>query len=197
MAVIEYARNVLNIKNANSTEFSNKINDNNKIIIFMPEIDKENMGGTMRLGLRECNIHKNSLSYYLYNKKNKIYERHRHRYEVNPKLINKFINSDLKFVGKDKYNERMEIIELDISKHPFFVACQFHPEFQSKPLNPSPIFNGFIKASANILNNDKLVNEYYQLLNKKNPYIDNNLVNDISSKIHNDSQMLNNWNDNK
>jgi len=149
MAVIEFVRNVLNLVDANSTEFDK--NTLNPAVIFMPEGDKENMGGTMRLGSRRCNLKNNSLAKYLYNDKEFVFERHRHRYEVNPKLVTKIENNGLIFTGKDLKNERMEIIELPLNKHPFFFGCQFHPEFKSGPLRPSPPFQGLIKAASGLL----------------------------------------------
>jgi len=149
MAVTEFCRNVLHLKDANSTEFDQ--NTSNPCVIFMPEGDKEKYGGTMRLGSRICNLNDNSLAKYLYNDANSVYERHRHRYEVNPKLVKKIESNGLLFTGKDEKNERMEIIELPLSEHPFFFGCQFHPEFKSGPLRPSPPFQGLIKAASGLL----------------------------------------------
>jgi CTP synthase len=150
IAVIEYCRNVLGIVEANSEEFNPKSKD--KVVIFMPEIDKMRYGGTMRLGKR-LTLFKdpNSLSAALYKRilgiqENGIYERHRHRYEVNPDYVDQIHNSGLKFVGQDETGRRQEIIELD--DHPFFLGVQYHPEFKSRPNKPSPPFVGFLLASS-------------------------------------------------
>ena len=153
VSVIEFCRNVLNLKDANSTEIDKECL--NQAVIFMPEGDKEKMGGTMRLGSRRCNLADKSLAKYLYDGKSTIYERHRHRYEVNPKLVSKMEDKGLLFTGKDVKNERMEIIELPLSEHPFFFGCQFHPEFKSGPLRPSPPFQGLIKAASGLLYSEK------------------------------------------
>lgn len=147
--VVEYARNVLGWKDADSTEFEE--NSSNPTIIFMPEIDKETMGGTMRLGIRETKFtHKyldGSLSkaQLLYGGRETVLERHRHRYEVNPEKVNALHEGGLLLVGRDETGERMEVAELP--NHPYFVGCQFHPEFLSRPLKPSPPFHGLILAA--------------------------------------------------
>jgi CTP synthase len=104
------------------------------------------MGGTMRLGNYETVIDKTSNVYKLYNTII-TYERHRHRYEVNNKYIDDLQNNGLSFVGKSKDNKLMEIIE--ISDHPFFVGCQFHPEYRSRFYKPHPLFIGLLKAMIN------------------------------------------------
>merc|ERR1740123_1288812 len=149
MAVIEYCRNVLQLIGANSTEIDKECA--HPAVIFMPEGDKEKMGGTMRLGSRRCNLANKSLAKYLYGGKDVIFERHRHRYEVNPELVAQIEAKGLLFTGKCVKNERMEIIELPLSEHPFFFGCQFHPEFKSGPLRPSPPFQGLIKAASGLL----------------------------------------------
>merc|ERR1712129_590055 len=118
MAVIEYCRNVLLLSGANSTEIDKECA--HPAVIFMPEGDKEKMGGTMRLGSRQCNLANKSLAKYLYGGKDVIFERHRHRYEVNPELVAHIEAKGLLFTGKCVKNERMEIIELPLSEHPFF-----------------------------------------------------------------------------
>ena len=152
ISVIEYARNVINLKKANSTEFD--IKTNNPVIALVDEwrdskgkkiiVDKSNYGGTMRLGAQKCNLHKNTLAYKMY-KKSSIDERHRHRYEVNSNFIKFFRNSELIFSGKSAREGLMEVIE--IKNHPWYLGCQFHPEFTSSPMRGHPLFNGFIKAS--------------------------------------------------
>lgn len=155
--VVEYARTVLKLNDADSIEFNEQTL--NPIVIFMPEIDKETMGGTMRLGERGTQFTHNelpdkstSICYQLYNS-NIINERHRHRYEVNPAVVDKIHDSGLYFVGRDNdTKERMEIVELSRNIHPYYVGCQFHPEFKSRPLLPSPPFHGLILASIGKLN---------------------------------------------
>ena len=152
ISVIEYARNVINLKRANSTEFD--IKTNNPVIALVDEwrdskgkkiiVDKSNYGGTMRLGAQKCSINKNTLAYKMYRKAS-IDERHRHRYEVNSNFVKFFKDSDLIFSGKSAREGLMEIIE--IKNHPWYLGCQFHPEFTSSPLRGHPLFNGFIKAS--------------------------------------------------
>tara|TARA_Y100000739_G_scaffold211414_1_gene202710 strand:+ start:895 stop:2514 length:1620 start_codon:yes stop_codon:yes gene_type:complete len=153
ISVIEYARNVLKLRNANSTEFN--IKTNNPVVALVEEwkdrsgnkiiADKNNLGGTMRLGSQECLLKKNSLVYQMYKKIN-IAERHRHRYEVNGNLVSHFDKSNLVFSGISKKGNLMEIIELN--NHPWYVGCQFHPEFTSSPIKGHPLFNGFINAAS-------------------------------------------------
>ncbi|TDL24497.1 CTP synthase [Rickenella mellea] len=149
VAVIEWARNVCGHSEASSGEFVSPESDNS-VIINMPEISKTHMGGTMRLGLRPTVFSDASKSWSkartLYAGAGKIWERHRHRYEVNPKHVEKLEASGLHFVGKDEKGERMQVLEL--ADHPFFVGFQAHPEFCSRPLNPSPPFLGFVAAAA-------------------------------------------------
>ncbi|KAF2836775.1 CTP synthase [Patellaria atrata CBS 101060] len=151
IAVIEYARNLCGITDASSEEFREAPSDN-KVIVFMPEIDKETMGGTMRLGRRPTIWQEGSewsKLRALYGQQKEIHERHRHRYEVNPKYIEKLSQAGLNFVGKDDKGERMEIIEL--KNHPWFVGVQYHPEYLSRVLDPSRPYLGFVAASAKCL----------------------------------------------
>ena len=153
ISVIEFARNVIKLSNANSTEFNSKTK--NPVIALVDEwddlkgkkiiVDKENYGGTMRLGSQECYINKNTLAHNMYNK-NTIRERHRHRYEVNKNLLHFFEKTNLVFSGKSKKGDLMEMLE--IKSHPWYLGCQFHPEFTSSPINGHPLFNGFIAAST-------------------------------------------------
>ena len=153
IAVIEFARNVAKLKLANSTEFDEKTNF--PVVGLISEwLDLEgsvekrdsnsDLGGTMRLGAQECLLDKNSLTRSLY-KKAKIIERHRHRYEVNNNLINELTSEGLKIVGKSTDKMLVEVIEL--KDHPWFIGCQFHPEFTSDPRKGHPLFTGFIKAA--------------------------------------------------
>ncbi len=142
LAAIGFAREACNLEDANTTE--NKENCKHPIICILPEQYKiKDMGGTMRLGAMPCRIEKGTLAYKLYGK-TKISERHRHRYELNPEYIDKLEKNGLKFSGKYPKKKIMEILELP--DHPFFLATQFHPEFKSRPEDPSPPFVGFVKA---------------------------------------------------
>ena len=152
MAIIEYARNKLNIKNAGSTEFDKKCfpviglihewNRNGKIF----KGSEKNLGGTMRLGLYKAKLQNNSAIKNIYKSKI-INERHRHRYEVNNSQRSKFEKKGLIFSGMSPDNNLPEIIEL--KNHPWFIGVQFHPEFKSRPLSPHPLFKSFIKAAKN------------------------------------------------
>lgn len=144
-AVIEFARSVLGLKNANSTEFDP--NTKNPCVIFMPEGSKTHMGGTMRLGSRRTYFQgTSSKSARLYGNESFVDERHRHRYEVNPDMVQKLEDAGLSFTGKDESGCRMEIVEL--TNHPYFVGVQFHPEFKSRPGKPSPLFSGLVAAAS-------------------------------------------------
>jgi len=145
IAIIEFCRNVLGWNDANSTEFND--NTPHPVVIYMPEISKTHLGGTMRLGSRGTIIEdENSMASKLYNGMKVAHERHRHRYEVNPDLIESIESAGMKFVGKDESGQRMEIIEL--SNHPYFFATQYHPEFKTRPTKPSPPFYGLLMASS-------------------------------------------------
>ncbi|KAL2474015.1 CTP synthase family protein [Forsythia ovata] len=130
---------------ANSTEFDP--DTQNPCVIFMPEGSKTHMGGTMRLGSRRTYFQStSSTSAKLYGCKSFIDERHRHRYEVNPDMVQLLEDAGLSFVGKDESGDRMEIIELP--SHPYFIGVQFHPEFKSRPGKPSALFLGLVAASC-------------------------------------------------
>ncbi len=148
MATIEFARNVAGLKNANTTEVNPETK--NPVIDILPEQKKnlkdENFGATMRLGAYPAVLQKKTIAYEAY-KNHLISERHRHRYEVNPDYIEKLQDRGLIFSGFSPNRRLMEILELPKSKHPFFVATQFHPEFKSRPLKPHPLFREFIKAA--------------------------------------------------
>ena len=152
IATIEFARNVMGLKNGNSAEFFPDLAEEDQVVVYMPEIDKEKMGGTMRLGLRPTFFQDStewSKIKKLYGDKASILERHRHRYEINPKLVSELEDKGLVFVGKDETNERCEIFEL--KNHDYFVATQYHPEYTSKVLDPSRPFVGLIAAAAGIM----------------------------------------------
>ncbi|KAM8977035.1 CTP synthase 2 [Pelodytes ibericus] len=145
LAVVEFARNSLNWKDANSTEFDP--GTKNPVVIDMPEHHPGDMGGTMRLGKRKTIFSNNvSILKKLYGNVDFVEERHRHRYEVNPELSKQFEEKGLKFVGHDTEGQRMEMIELQ--DHPFFVGVQFHPEFSSRPMKPSPPYFGLMLAAS-------------------------------------------------
>ena len=142
-AVIEFARNVCGMTGANSTEFNKKTPY--PVISLLEEQKKiKNKGGTMRLGAYGCQIKKGTKSFSAYKKEN-ISERHRHRYEFNNKYRKIMQSKGLIFSGINPQKNLVEIIEL--KDHPWFVACQFHPEFQSKPDKAHPLFREFVKAS--------------------------------------------------
>ncbi len=148
LAVIEFSRNVLKLKDAHTTEI--KRNTKNPVIDIMPEQKKnirdKNYGASMRLGAYDAFLKKRTIAFNAY-KKEKISERHRHRWEVNPEYIKRIEAGGLIFSGKSKDGRLMEIAELPKNKHPFFLATQFHPEFTSTPLNSHPLFFEFIKVS--------------------------------------------------
>ena len=145
LSVIEFARNVCGIKDANSTEFDS-ICENPIIDLMSDQKSVVNLGGTLRLGNYECTLAKDTLAYADY-KKDKIFERHRHRYEFNNKYKDILEKHGMVFSGKNEQADLVEIIE--IPKHKHFIACQFHPEFKSRPTKPHPLFDSFIKASKN------------------------------------------------
>ena len=150
MAIIEFARNKLKIKNATSSEFDKK---GISIIGLMNEWDKDgkkikgtdkDLGGTMRLGSYDAKLKENSLIKKIYRSKT-IKERHRHRYEVNISYKAKFEKNGLIFSGLSPDYRLPEIVEL--KNHPWFIGVQFHPEFKSRPFNPHPLFSSFIRAA--------------------------------------------------
>jgi CTP synthase len=145
-AVIDFARNVLKLENANSTEFD----ENTKYpVISLLEEQKgvENKGGTMRLGAYKCKLDKNSFAYSAYQNEI-IEERHRHRYEFNNEYREKMENAGLKIAGVNPETNLVEIVELDKNEHPWFVGVQFHPEFTSKFIEPNALFVGFVESAV-------------------------------------------------
>ncbi|XP_006644451.1 CTP synthase-like [Oryza brachyantha] len=145
IAVIDFARSIMKLPAANSTEFDP--NTTSPCVIFMPEGSKTHMGATMRLGSRRTYFQVTTCkSAKLYGNTRFVDERHRHRYEVNPEMVPEFEKAGLSFVGKDESGKRMEIIELP--SHKFFIGAQFHPEFKSRPGKPSPLFLGLIAAAS-------------------------------------------------
>ena len=149
IAIIEFSRHVLGLNDANSAE----INPDTPypVIDILPEQkDVTDMGGTMRLGQYPCALNPESKSYQLYGA-SMIYERHRHRYEVNNDYRNDLLSGGMIFAGTSPDNHIVEMVE--IPEHPWFVACQFHPEFKSRPNKPHPLFRGFVTAAAERMKN--------------------------------------------
>lgn len=190
VAVIEFARNVLGIEAAGSAELVPDCKD--PVVIYMPEISKTHLGGTMRLGLRPSLFQQGTEDWSkirkLYGGQPVVWERHRHRYEINPDYVDRIeagpthsaparfpgkprtsstglpkaadsAVDELRFVGRDEKGERMQIAEL--KNHPYFVGMQAHPEFCSRPLNPSPPFVGFLAAAAGLLEEQIAVQKNY------------------------------------
>ncbi|MBU0951632.1 MAG: CTP synthase [Elusimicrobia bacterium] len=143
-AVIEYARNVCHMKDANSTEFNPKTR-HPVIHLLAEQKDVSHKGGTMRLGAYPCKIDKKSPLAYKAYKKELVFERHRHRYEFNNKYRTELTKKGLSIAGQYQKKNLVEIIEL--KDHPWFVAVQFHPEFKSRPTNAHPLFRDFVKAA--------------------------------------------------
>ena len=152
-AVVEFARNVANLEDANSSEF--KPNCKHPVIALISEWttagggkevrdEESDLGGTMRLGGQECRLVEDSMAFACY-KQSVIVERHRHRYEVNNDYLDVLTEAGLKIVGKSMDDMLVEVIE--VPDHPWFVGCQFHPEFTSTPRDGHPLFTGFIKAA--------------------------------------------------
>ncbi len=148
LLVVEYARNVLGLSSANTTEIDS--DTSHPVIDIMPD-QKKNLadkryGATMRLGTYPANIAKNTIAFSAYGR-GRIEERHRHRYEVNPGYVERLEKAGLVFSGRSPDGVLMEIAELPKSEHPFFLGTQFHPEFQARPLSPHPLFTEFISAA--------------------------------------------------
>jgi CTP synthase len=148
LAIIEYARHVLGMKDAHTTEVN--VKTKNPVIHIMKSqkahLDREHYGGNMRLGSYEAHISKQSHAYKAYGKES-VVERHRHRYEFNNEYRTEFEKNGVVFSGVSPDQSLVEIMELPVSKHPFFVGVQFHPEFRARPLDPHQLFTAFIKAS--------------------------------------------------
>ena len=149
LAVVEYARHILKMDDANTTEVDPETKS--AVIHIMPDQKKKllarDYGATMRLGAWDCLLQKGSLVKKLYGK-SKISERHRHRYEFNNEFVDKFLTNGMRISGASSDGKLVEVIEL--LDHPFFVGTQFHPELKSRPLEPHPLFLGFLKAASKI-----------------------------------------------
>ena len=149
MLVIEYARNVLGLKEAHTIEINPSTPD--PVVDVMPEqatlIAEGNYGGTMRLGAYPAHLKEGTIARDTYGKE-VVEERHRHRYEINPDYVERIVDAGLVFSGTSPDGVLMEIAELPKSEHPFYLGTQFHPELQARPLDPHPLFTAFLKASA-------------------------------------------------
>lgn len=154
LAIVEYARNKLNLTSANSTEFDKSTSA--PVIALVTEWvaedgtknqrdENSDLGGTMRLGAQICKLEKNSLAYKIYDNQEQITERHRHRYEVNNQYVGALVDNGMVISGRSADGNLVEMIELP--DHPWFVACQFHPEFTSTPRDANPLFKHFILAA--------------------------------------------------
>lgn len=149
LMLVEYARNVMGLSDANTVEINP--NTPHPVVDVIPEqkelIKKQKFGGTMRLGAYEAHLKKGTVVRKLYGA-DVVSERHRHRYEVNPEYIDQFTNAGMVFSGASPDGILMEFAELPEKEHPFFVATQAHPEFKARPLAPHPLFTGFLKAAT-------------------------------------------------
>jgi len=145
-ACIEFSRYACDLKDADSTEFN--IETPHPIIFKLRDlVDVEQLGGTMRLGAWPCRLSEDSLAREIYGNSEEISERHRHRYEFNPAYRERLERGGLVFSGASQDEKFIEIVELSRDEHPWFLACQFHPEFKSKPLAPHPLFASFVHAA--------------------------------------------------
>jgi CTP synthase len=145
-ACIEFARYACDLKDADSTEFN--VETPHPIIFKLRDlVDVEQLGGTMRLGAWPCRLSEDSLAREIYDDSEEISERHRHRYEFNPAYRERLERGGLVFSGVSPDEKFIEIVELSSDEHPWFLACQFHPEFKSKPLAPHPLFASFVHAA--------------------------------------------------
>jgi CTP synthase len=144
-ACIEYARTVCGLKDADSTEFNSEA-PYPVIFKLRDLVDVEEFGGTMRLGACPCNLTTGSLAHAVYGA-DRISERHRHRYEFNPEFRKVLEQGGMVFSGVSPDGKFVEIVELPREEHPWFLGCQFHPEYKSKPLNAHPLFTSFVRAA--------------------------------------------------
>ncbi|MBX5484619.1 MAG: CTP synthase [Myxococcaceae bacterium] len=146
MAVVEYARNVLGLAGANSLEFDEGT-PHPVVTLMASQVDLKDKGGTMRLGSYDCVLMKGSLAQTVYGGVERVQERHRHRYEVNNAYRQRLQDAGLIISGVNPELNLVEMIELPREKHPYFIGCQAHPEFKSKPFAPHPLFSGFVRAA--------------------------------------------------
>jgi CTP synthase len=145
-ACIEFARNLCGLKDADSTEFDP---ETPYPVIFKLRdlVDVEELGGTMRLGAWPCELAPDSLAREIYGGADQVSERHRHRFEFNPELRSTLEREGLIFSGMSPDGKFVEIVELPREQHPWFLGCQFHPEYKSKPLSAHPLFASFVRAA--------------------------------------------------
>lgn len=150
LAMVEFARNMAGMNSATSMEFDTE----GDFVVHFMEGQSKNMskGASMRLGAYDCDLEKGTLAHQIY-KEDKISERHRHRLEVNNAFVGKLTDAGMSISGKNKKLDLVEVIEL--KDHPFFIACQYHPEFKSRPFNPHPLFKTFVEASLIQRNEEK------------------------------------------
>ena len=147
-ACIEFARNVCGLKDADSTEFNEETQF--PIIFKLRDlVDVDELGGTMRLGNYQCQLKEGSLARDIYHGAAEIGERHRHRFEFNPEYRDVLEREGMIISGTSPDGKFVEMVELPRDKHPYFVACQFHPEYKSKPLDVHPLFDAFVTAAWN------------------------------------------------
>ena len=146
-AVVEYARAVLGDAGATSEEFAPATGPAPLYVVSMPETDKTRLGGTMRLGARATRLREGSAAWDLYGRRTSVRERHRHRYEVDPGKVAALERAGLRFSGRDETGRRMEVLELPADVHPFYMACQYHPEYVSSFDAPHPLFLGLLRAA--------------------------------------------------
>jgi CTP synthase len=145
-ACIEFARDVCGLRDADSTEFNEETPF--PIIFKLRDlVGVDELGGTMRLGAWDCDLKEDSLARDVYGGAEQISERHRHRYEFNPEFRGVLEKEGLEISGVSPDGKFVEMIELPRDKHPYFIACQFHPEYKSKPLSAHPLFTCFVKAA--------------------------------------------------
>uniref|UniRef100_A0A7S1TII0 CTP synthase n=1 Tax=Compsopogon caeruleus TaxID=31354 RepID=A0A7S1TII0_9RHOD len=170
IAAIEIARHELEKPNAHSEEIDPQADP--LVVVYMPEVSKEQLGGTMRLGTRKTILNNSDcLTYWLYDA-TEIWERHRHRYEVNPDISSELERvGKCRFVGQDESGKRMEVLE--IPTHPFFLGTQFHPEFTSRPGRPSPPFLGLILAAAKLELDCDAIQRTVQTIRAQDPWRQN------------------------
>ena len=153
MAVIEFARDVCGLADAASTEF--EPDSKTPVIDILPDQKKiEGLGGNMRLGGRDVQVTPNTLAWLLFDKAESVRRRFRHRFEVDPKFIELLQSKGMVFSGRHPHQPIMQILELPLTDHPYFIGSQFHPELTSRPLSPSPLFMGLVAAAIRHANPD-------------------------------------------
>ncbi|MCP9493064.1 MAG: CTP synthase [Pyrinomonadaceae bacterium MAG19_C2-C3] len=179
-AVIEFARHVCNLNGADSTEF--EATPEHPVIFKLRDlVGIEELGGTMRLGAWECLLAEDSLAREIYDGAESISERHRHRYEFNPEYREALESCGMVISGASRDNRFAEIIELPRDVHPWFLACQFHPEYKSKPLNAHPIFKSFVRAAHDHRLRDEASTDEREVMNDDLKKPDSSLITHHSS----------------